>query len=131
MRSNHSQEYNLDIAEFDAVKNEWVPYVADDVQLEFVMLDPYVRTGLKASGKGHYTVSFQLPDVYGVFQFKVKYERAGVSSVDLATQVKVRPFKHNEFERFITSAFPYYLSAFSMMAGSFVFGIVFLYSKDQ
>merc|ERR1712130_359219 len=34
-----------------------------------------------------------------------------------------------EYERFIGQAYPYYASAFSMMAGVFVFSLVFLHYK--
>lgn len=44
-------------------------------------------------------------------------------------QVPVRPFKHNEYERFLVCAYPYYASALSMMAGFFVLGFYFLYTK--
>ena len=44
-------------------------------------------------------------------------------------QVSVRPYRHNEFERFLVAAYPYYMSVFSTMAAFFVFGIVFLYHK--
>lgn len=29
---------------------KWVPFEADDVQLEFVRIDPFVRTTLKSKG---------------------------------------------------------------------------------
>ncbi len=44
-------------------------------------------------------------------------------------QVSVRPFRHNEFERFLVAAYPYYMSVFSTMAAFFVFGFAFLYHK--
>ncbi len=43
--------------------------------------------------------------------------------------VPVRPFKHNEYERFLLAAYPYYASAFSTMAAFFLFGFFFLYHK--
>jgi oligosaccharyltransferase complex subunit beta len=43
--------------------------------------------------------------------------------------VPVRPFKHNEYERFLVAAYPYYASGFSTMAAFFVFGFFFLYHK--
>jgi oligosaccharyltransferase complex subunit beta len=46
-------------------------------------------------------------------------------------QVSVRPLQHTEYERFIPSAYPYYVSAFSMMAGVFLFSIVFLHYKED
>ncbi len=44
-------------------------------------------------------------------------------------QVPVRPFKHNEYERFLECAYPYYTSALSMMLGFFVLGFFYLYHK--
>lgn len=122
-------EYSIEIEEWDGQK--WVPYVANDVQLEFRMIDPYVRTNLKTDGKGKYSASFKLPDVYGVFTFKVEYTRQGYSFFTSIVREPVRPFRHNEYERFIDSAFPYYFSALSMMAGLFVFSWVFLYHKEK
>lgn len=37
--------------------------------------------------QGVYTTSFKVPDVYGVFQFKVEYQRLGYTSLSLAKQV--------------------------------------------
>jgi len=68
----------------------WSGYTADDVQLEFVRIDPFVRTNLKrvAGGKsGQYEAKFKIPDVYGVFQFKIDYHRKGYTFLTSATQV--------------------------------------------
>lgn len=40
-----AQSYSVRLEEWDG-KN-WVPFKADDVQLEFVRLDPYIRVNLK------------------------------------------------------------------------------------
>jgi len=121
-------EYSIEIQEWNGKK--WVPYLADDVQLEFRMLDPYVRTTLKHDSKGKYSTSFKLPDVYGVFTFKVEYTRRGYGFLTSITRSPVRPFRHNEYERFIESAYPYYASAFSMMFGLFLFSWFFLYHRE-
>jgi len=70
-----------------------------------------------------------VPDVYGVFKFVIEYRRAGYSSIELQEEIPVRPYKHNEFERFLMAAYPYYASATSTMAAFLLFGIVFLYQK--
>jgi len=114
----------------ELIDGEWVPFEADDVQLELVMLDPYIRTGLAHDGRGKFSKTFMVPDVYGVYKFRVMYRRVGYSVIKLENQVSIRPFRHNEYERFIPSAFPYYASAFSMMAGFFVLGVVFLFTKE-
>jgi len=122
-------EYSIDIQQWNGETSKWEPFLAEDVQLEFRMLDAYVRTGLKGDKNGRYTTSFMLPDVYGVFTFKVEYTRRGYGFLSSITRTPVRPFRHNEYERFIGSAFPYYASAFSMMGGLFLFSWFFLYHK--
>ena len=37
--------------------------------------------------QGLYSTSFQVPDVYGVFQFKVEYNRLGYTTLSLSKQV--------------------------------------------
>ncbi|KAF0687724.1 Aste57867_20559 [Aphanomyces stellatus] len=122
--------YSFDVHELGA-DGKWVPFQADDIQLEFVMLDPYVRTTMQHDGRGRFAATLTAPDTYGIFQFRVLYRRRGYSVLHWTTQVSLRPFKHDEYERFIPAAFPYYASAFSMMAGVFVFSIVFLYGRDD
>ncbi|KAJ4832140.1 Dolichyl-diphosphooligosaccharide--protein glycosyltransferase 48 kDa subunit [Turnera subulata] len=120
-------EYSVEIYEWSGTR--WEPYVANDVQVQFYMMSPYVLKTLSTDKKGLYSVAFKVPDVYGVFQFKIEYQRLGYTSLSLSKQIPVRPFRHNEYERFIPAAFPYYGAAFSMMAGFFIFTLVHLYSK--
>jgi len=122
--------YEIEINEL--VNGAWVPFKARDVQMEFVRIDPYVCIYMNRSSKtGAYYADFTLPDVYGVFQFKVMYSRIGYTHLYSSTQVSVRPYQHTQYERFIPSAYPYYLSAFSMMVGVVVFAIVFLHFQDN
>ena len=99
--------------------------------MEFHRIDPFVRQTMSHDGKGRFTARFQIPDVYGVYQFRVDYVRTGKTRLFSSTQFSVRPLKHDEYERFIPSAYPYYASAFSMMAGLLVFSFVFLHFKDD
>ncbi|KAG8201863.1 hypothetical protein JTE90_027343 [Oedothorax gibbosus] len=120
--------YSIEVEILD--NGKWIPFDASDLQLEFVRIDPFVRTSLKKKGKKHVT-QFKLPDVYGVYKFKVDYNRMGFTHLFETTQVSVRPLQHTQYERFIPSAYPYYLSSFSMMGGVFIFSFVFLYHKDH
>ncbi|XP_050366703.1 dolichyl-diphosphooligosaccharide--protein glycosyltransferase 48 kDa subunit [Argentina anserina] len=126
-RINDDVEYLVEIYEWHG--KSWEPYVADDVQVQFYMMSPYVLKTLSTDKKGHYFTAFKVPDVYGVFQFKVEYNRLGYTSVALSKQIPVQPFRHNEYERFIPAAYPYYGATFTMMAGFFVFTAVHLYNK--
>jgi len=127
-RINDDVHYQVTIEEWDGSK--WTPFKGKDVQLEFVMLDPYVRVVLHHDNKGVFSADFTLPDVYGVFTFRIDYQRLGYTNILEKRTLPVRPFRHDEYERFITAAYPYYASAFSMLAGLFVFSVVFLYNRD-
>lgn len=122
--------YVIEIQEL--VDGEWVPFNGRDVQIEFFRIDPFVRLYMnKTANKKFYGAVFKLPDVYGVFQFKVDYNRIGYTHLFSTTQVSVRPFQHTQYERFIYSAYPYYVSAFSMLIGLFFFSLVFLHYRDN
>lgn len=120
--------YEIEIEEY--VNGNWVAFKGEDVQMAFVRIDPYVCQFLKRS-KNSYYIEFKIPDVYGVFQFKVDYNHIGYTHLYSSTQVSVRPFEHTQYERFIPSAYPYYTSAFSMMLGLFVFTFIFLHFKEN
>ncbi len=124
-------EFRVTIEQWNGDKKQWLPYVADDVQLEFTMLDPHVRQFLKPDATGTYALEFKLPDVYGVFTFRITYQRPGYTPLLVETRTPVRPLRHDEYERFIVAAYPYYASAFSMMAGLFVFAFAFLYHGEK
>jgi len=62
--------YTIEIEEFKDGK--WVPFHASDVQLDFVRIDPFVRMTM-VSKKGKFEAKFTIPDVYGVYQFKVSF----------------------------------------------------------
>ncbi|XP_033327485.2 dolichyl-diphosphooligosaccharide--protein glycosyltransferase non-catalytic subunit Ost48 [Megalopta genalis] len=121
--------YSIEVQKLSADK--WVPYEANDLQLEFVRIDPFVRMTMKPVGNGRYEARFKIPDVYGVYQFKVDYTRIGLTHLYSTTQVSVRPLQHTQYERFIPSAYPYYVSAFSMMGGVFLFSLLFLHYKED
>lgn len=57
-RINDDVVYSVDIAVYEDGK--WVPYGAKDVQLEFVMLNPYVRTFLTPAPNGTFSVEFKV-----------------------------------------------------------------------
>jgi len=124
-------EFSVLIEEYDGEQQKWVPFTKNDVQLEFTMIDPYVRTTLKHRGQGVHGTQFTLPDVYGVFKFVINYRRLGYTTLEISEQVSVVPFRHNDYERFIGAAYPYYLSAFAVMGGFYIFGFAFLYWQEK
>lgn len=93
------------------------------------MLDPYVRQPMTHNGNGRFSLQFKVPDVYGVFKYVIDYKSLGYSYIHLQQVVPVRPFKHDEYERFLLPAYPYYVSVLSTMVAFFMLGFVYLYSK--
>lgn len=122
-------EYSIKIEIYE--DNNWKPYVADDVQLEFVRIDPFVRLTMTGHSNGTYVARFKVPDVYGVYKFQVDYHKPGLTHLLSSTQVSVRPLRHNQYERYIFSAYPYYLSAFLMMVYLYIFSFVHLYQQKE
>lgn len=113
------------------VDSAWVPYQAKDVQMEFVMLDPYLRAFMTPSTNGTFSHTFQAPDVYGVFTFNVDYRRLGYSNIVFQERIPVRPYRHDQYERFIVAAYPYYASALSMMVGLCFLSWFFLFHYED
>ncbi|KAI8821030.1 Dolichyl-diphosphooligosaccharide--protein glycosyltransferase subunit WBP1 [Fimicolochytrium jonesii] len=128
--------YEIKVAEWTG--ENWSPFTPSDMQFEAVMLDPYIRTHLRsipsAPGIPHpyatLATQFRLPDHYGVFTFKVDYKRHGYSWLEAAETVQVRPYRHDQYPRFLTPAYPYYVNVFSMMVGFVLFSAVFLWNRE-
>lgn len=128
-RVKDTVKFAIDVQVWDGPKGIWTAYVADDIQVEFVMLNPWVRQRLQYSGSpnGTYVAEIAVPDQIGVYKFNIQYFRPGVSPLMVSKVVPVRPYLHNEYERFIGMASPYYAASFSMLIGVFLMGLVVLY----
>ncbi|KAL0485963.1 oligosaccharyl transferase 48 kDa subunit [Acrasis kona] len=124
-------DYSVIFEEWDGDSRKWVPFVTDDVQLELIMLHPYVRTDLKHVADGKYAARVKVPDTYGVFKLHVDYRRDGLSHLIFDDQITIRPTRIEEFERFVPAASPYYTIMFSTMATFFVFSTLFLYTREK
>ncbi len=107
----------------------WETFLPDDVQFEAIMLDPYIRTNMTVAGS-KLEARFRLPDQYGVFTFRVDYKRRGLSHVSASETVQVRPFRHDQYPRFLVVARPYYTNLFAFMLMFFVITVVFLFFKE-
>jgi len=70
---NEDAIFSVIIERFSLEDGHWLPYKAEDVQLELVRIDPFLRLNLTGDSQGKFEKRFKIPDVYGVFQFKVVY----------------------------------------------------------
>ena len=120
--------FGFSVEELDDGSEQWVPFVREDIQMEFRMLDPAYRLYMPHVGQGRYNISFMVPDVIGVYQFVLDYRRGGYTHLKESMQVDVKPPRHDGYERFLPVAYPYYASALSMIGGFFIFSLAFLYS---
>ncbi|KAI5120154.1 hypothetical protein M0805_003641 [Coniferiporia weirii] len=126
---NDQVTYTAHISKWEPVKGKWTPYSGlTDVQLEFTMLDPHIRTALPSvpSSPGTYSVTFRAPDRHGVFKFVLNYKRRGWSFLHSAITVPVVPPRHDGYPRFLSAAWPYYAGAISTSAGFVLFAALWL-----
>jgi oligosaccharyltransferase complex subunit beta len=76
--------YSIEIEEYS--NGKWGPFQGNDVQLEFVRLDPFVRKTM-TNKNGRLEAKYTIPDVYGIFKFVVDYNRVGYTHLFTSTQV--------------------------------------------
>merc|ERR1711935_102497 len=125
---NETVRFEVRISEL--VDGFWLPLLNDEphtFQAELKLVQPFIRAPLVHRGDGRYMVDMRLPDVNGVFTFDVEVTSPGFNLIHLTQKVVVNPTPYNHYPRFLECAYPYYLSAISMMTGVFFMSFVFLY----
>lgn len=133
---NQEVRYIIGVQEW--VDDKWVPYVTDDIQVEFIMLDPYYRLTLgkpvaQTSKEGAiYTTTFKIPDQYGIFTFKTDYKRPGLSYFETSNVVTVRHTANDEWPRSweITNSWIYLFSFISVVVAWIFFVIFYFYTEN-
>lgn len=130
-RTSDMVKFELDLEEYQLNCDCWLPFIADDVQFQFIRLDAFVRQMMDHGSNGHYSIQFKLPDVMGVYKFTVDYNRYAYSHLIVEELVSIRPFRHDEYDRFLSVAYPYYTTSFVMICGFIVFSFVFLFGKKS
>ncbi|KAH9926096.1 dolichyl-diphosphooligosaccharide-protein glycosyltransferase [Fomitopsis serialis] len=126
---NDRVTYTMHVSKYNPTSAEWEPYSGiTDMQLEFTMLDPHIRTALKPTPgvPGEYSLTFRVPDRHGVFKFNVDYKRKGWSYLQSTTVVPVVPPRHDEYPRFLSPAWPYYAGTISTSAAFLAFCALWL-----
>lgn len=126
----------LDVLEADG-RGGWKPFGENsgeedgEIQVEYRMLDPFVRAALRPSSARNGTLSavVKAPDVYGVFKFAVHFVRPGLTPLHVESVAPLRPFRHDEFDRFLMAAAPYYATLASVSVAFFAVVGVALYSE--
>ncbi|EPT06254.1 Dolichyl-diphosphooligosaccharide-protein glycosyltransferase [Fomitopsis schrenkii] len=130
---NEHVTYTMHVSKYNPTSAVWEPYSGiDDMQLEFTMLDPHIRTALKPTPEkpGEYSLTFRIPDRHGVFKFNVDYKRRGWTYLQSTTVVPVVPPRHDEYPRFLSPAWPYYAGAISTSAAFLAFCALWLAGEE-
>lgn len=137
-RIGEKMVYELVLSEWNGER--WTPPASiTDLQLEVTMLDPHLRipltpsleVGHRSSSSRAYTATFRLPDRHGVFTLLVDHKRQGMTWIEEKLQISITPLRHDEYERFITGAMPYYVTAGSMVVAWFIFSLLWLGIKEH
>ncbi|KAL1947248.1 hypothetical protein VTO73DRAFT_14209 [Trametes versicolor] len=130
--TNDRVTYEAYISKYNPELDLWEPYSGiKDLQLEFTMLDPHIRTALSPSSEpGKYAVTFRVPDRHGVFKFVINHKRKGLTYLESSTVVPVVPPRHDGYPRFLSAAWPYYAGAFST-SGAFVLFVALWLAGDE
>jgi len=128
---NDKITYTIKLEMYSVVTMNWIPYSIpheDVLQLEYTMLDPHVRTNLSSvTGKtGVYTTTFRAPDRHGVFKFSFTYFRKGFTPLHSEIVTSLVPPRHDEYPRFLSAGWPYYVGAMSTSVGFLVFCVLWL-----
>lgn len=132
-----TQTYSISLSEY--AWDRWTPFAVpagDELQLEFSMLSPFHRLGLRpvaaqpSNEATVYSVSFRLPDQHGIFNFLVDYKRPFLSNVEEKNTVSVRHMAHDEWPRsfVISGAWPWIAGIGATVAGWLAFCAVWMYS---
>ncbi|KAL1688100.1 Dolichyl-diphosphooligosaccharide--protein glycosyltransferase subunit WBP1 [Schizophyllum commune] len=131
---NDNIVFTAKISKYNPGTAAFEPYSGiNDLQLEFTMLDPHIRTALPPvpGTPGEYSTTFRAPDRHGVFKFVVDYRRKGWTHLQSSTTVPVVPPRHDEYPRFLSAAWPYYTGAISTSVAFFLFSAFWLASDTR
>jgi oligosaccharyltransferase complex subunit beta len=127
----------VQLEEYDGAARAWKPFESDRVLFELTLIDPFIRQQFPRVDAlpGSYSLTTKLPDSFGVYKWRTSLNQfrgagAGYTYIAHEVTVPVRPFAHNEYPRYLVVAYPYYASAFAVMAAFTLFCAVFLYTKD-
>jgi len=124
---------SVSLSQYNPETDSYEPFSTPNafpVQLNVNMLDPYIRTTLPPTSSNSaetiYSKTFNLPDHYGVFNFKVQHHVPGYTYIYEREQFTIRHPQHDEYPRFISGAWGYYAGWLSVSAGFILFCVIWL-----
>lgn len=98
------------------------PTDPSDFQFELKMMNIQLRKSFDSTldADGCLTATnIQLPSKPAVYTLRISHNRPGWSQLAFEERILVRPFRHDEFPRFLPVAFPYYFSWIGVLIASY------------
>lgn len=96
------------------------PVDPKDFQLDLKMMNIQLRKSFESFVDGCLTVNdIQLPSKPAVYTLRIIHNRPGLSQLNWEEKLLVRPYRHDEFPRFLPVAFPYYASWIGILVASY------------
>ena len=111
--------------------NSFVPFNADDVQIEFKLLDPVIVKYMNRIGDGKYECIFQTPDKFGVYTLIFDYKRPFLSYLEHKETIPLRTFRSTQVDRFGIGNYPFYVACGLMLFGFILFSFFYLHYEDE
>lgn len=113
---------NIRMCLVDGSSNErFIPEEASDFQFELKMMNIQVRKSFDSiDSDGCLNVkNIQLPGKPAIYTLQINHNRPGWSQLNHQERLLVRPYRHDEFPRFLKVAVPYYVSWLSLLVASY------------
>ena len=98
----------------------FLPADPKDFQFELKMMNIQLRKSFDSVVGGCLAVDgIQFPPKPAIYTLRISHNRPGWSQLNWEERILLRPFRHDEFPRFIPVAFPYYASWIGILVASY------------
>ena len=114
---------NVRMCLVEASNNErFIPENSADFQFELKMMNIQLRKSFDSidSDGCLNSKNIQLPGKPAIYTLQINYNRPGWSQLNHNEKLLVRPYRHDEFPRFLKVAIPYYASWLSILIASYL-----------
>lgn len=114
---------NIRMCLVDASSNErFIPENASDFQFELKMMNIQLRKSFDSidSDGCLNAKNVQLPGKPAIYTLQINHNRPGWSQLNHNERLLVRPYRHDEFPRFLKVAVPYYASWLGLLVASYL-----------
>lgn len=103
----------------------------DDFQVELKMMTIEARVAFESvTDDCLLSPPLHLPTTPAIYTLRSHVRRPGYTLITASETLLVRPYRHDEFDRFLVSAMPYYASWASLLVGTFLVLVPFMLQQS-